>query len=269
MKRLINGKIFTALLICIFTSFFAVDYFFNSEDKHIQAKQPAKKVESQTKAKEEKKETKEEFAKKKIVYLTFDDGPSNHTKESLEVLKKENVKATFFAIGKSVENRKELLKDISDDGHYIGLHSMTHEPNRIYPASGKPDNFINEMKQLQKEVKEITKQNSVLIRAPYGSKPYLKKPYQEAILANGFKIWDWNIDSNDWKYQATPEKILETIQSQVREDRTKHVVLMHEKAGTIQVLPKIIQHFKNLGYEFRAYNPEQHFPVNFWYNDNL
>lgn len=268
MKRLINGKLFTVLLIFVFASFVSAEFFWNSKESTSQAK-PASKQTTKEKENKPKQETKEEFESKKIVYLTFDDGPSAQTAQLLEILKKEQVKATFFVVGKSVDSRKEMLKQIAKEGHYVGLHSITHNAKILYPSNGKPDVFMKEMTDLQVQVKELTGQNSVLIRAPYGSKPYIKPSFQQEIVAKGFHLWDWNVDSNDWRYQTEPSKILETIQTQVREDRKKHVILMHEKPGTLQALPLVIQHFKNLGYEFRAYNPEQHFPVNFWFSDSL
>ena len=109
----------------------------------------------------------------KIAYLTFDDGPNKYTTQILNILKEKNGKATFFVIGGKVPHYKKTMQRLIKDGHYIGLHSMSHDVKRLY--TGDPSALITEMEQTQSIVQQVTKLNSHLVRVPYGSMPYLKK----------------------------------------------------------------------------------------------
>ena len=81
----------------------------------------------------------------KFVYLTFDDGPTPKiTEEILDVLKQQDVKATFFIVGKEIKGREAILKRIYEEGHGIGLHTYSHNLKQIYQNE---DIFINEMEQ--------------------------------------------------------------------------------------------------------------------------
>lgn len=109
----------------------------------------------------------------KIAYLTFDDGPNKYTTQILNILKEKNGKATFFVIGGKVPHYKTTMQRLIKDGHYIGLHSMSHDVKRLY--TGDPSTLITEMEQTQNIVQQITKLNTHLVRVPYGSMPYLKR----------------------------------------------------------------------------------------------
>ncbi len=110
---------------------------------------------------------------KKIAYLTFDDGPNKYTTQILNILKEKNGKATFFVIGGKVPHYKKTMQRLIKEGHYIGLHSMSHDVKRLY--TGDPSALITEMEQTQNIVQQVTKLNTHLVRVPYGSMPYLKK----------------------------------------------------------------------------------------------
>ena len=108
----------------------------------------------------------------KFVYLTFDDGPSNNASKIMDLLDQYNVKGTFFVLGTSISNNansKELLQRMKDSGHYIGMHTMTHNYNHLYGENG-PANFVAELKEEQALIEEITGGfKSELCRAPYGT----------------------------------------------------------------------------------------------------
>ena len=109
----------------------------------------------------------------KIAYLTFDDGPNKYTTQILNILKEKNGKATFFVIGGKVPHYKQTMQRLIKEGHYIGLHSMSHDVKRLY--TGDPSALITEMEQTQNIVQQVTKLNTHLVRVPYGSMPYLKR----------------------------------------------------------------------------------------------
>ncbi|MGG5252138.1 polysaccharide deacetylase family protein [Neobacillus sp. SM06] len=208
---------------------------------------------------------------KKVVYLTFDDDPNQHLEEILDILKAKKAKATFFLLEPQIRAYRDAVKRLVAEGHYPALHSVTHDKNKLY--SGSPQNVINEMEQTRKTLLEVTGVDSKLTRAPYGSKPYMTEPFRNALADDGLKMWDWNIDSMDWKYQQTdPAKILENIQKGFELVKNKSepiVILMHVTKGTAAILPQVIDYLSSQGYGFAAYNPQNHVQMNFWEDPRL
>ncbi|WP_174704656.1 polysaccharide deacetylase family protein [Paenibacillus physcomitrellae] len=204
--------------------------------------------------------------KTKTVYLTFDDGPGRYTDQIAAILAKNNIHATFFAIGENLKHYPKQVNHLLDAGHYVGLHSMSHDYNKLY-KSGSSANFIEEFQQEQALFKKITGQDVDLIRAPYGSAPQINKKFRDDIVDAGFKMWDWTVDSEDWSYKNHPEKVIGQVKRQVRGNL--NVILMHETKQTVQALPQIIAYLKNKGYAFAVYKPEEHLVVNFAHDDRL
>ncbi|PEK51403.1 polysaccharide deacetylase family protein [Bacillus toyonensis] len=201
----------------------------------------------------------------KIAYLTFDDGPNKYTMQILNILKEKNGKATFFVIGGKVPHYQKTMQRLIKDGHYIGLHSMSHDVKRLY--TGDPSTLITEMEQTQNIVQQVTKLNTHLVRVPYGSMPYLKKNYRDALVSARYKMWDWTIDTYDWKSYDNPSAILERVRNQ--SDEQVEVILMHDSSVTVQILPKVIDYLQSQGYKLLPYNPSSHLEVNFWKDTRL
>ena len=112
---------------------------------------------------------------------------------------------------------------------------------------------------------------SELCRAPYGTGGGTFTPeHIKALNEAGFKCWDWDVDSLDWKY-SDANQILEKIEAdtQLKSAATNLVVLFHEKNSTLEALPRVIEYYQNLGYEFLPYNPEQHFSRNFFNSEDI
>lgn len=196
----------------------------------------------------------------KIVYLTFDDGPSQWTGKFLDVLQEQGVKATFFMQGSNLK-RTSLQSDVKRavrEGHYVGGHSMTHQYKKLYEQG----EFVSEMQETLSLIHELTGENPHLVRPPYGSAPGLNdEQIRDQIADAGIKIWDWTIDSNDWNLKDHPEQIVENVKQATKVDL--EVVLMHEKPQTLQVLPDIIAFYREAGYEFGVYDDTEHFHLNF------
>lgn len=196
----------------------------------------------------------------KIVYLTFDDGPSQWTGKFLDVLQEQGVKATFFMQGSNLK-RTSLQSDVKRavrEGHYVGGHSMTHQYQKLYEQG----EFVSEMQETLSLIHDITGENPHLVRPPYGSAPGLNdEQIRDQIADTGIKIWDWTIDSNDWNLKDHPEQIIENVKKATKVDL--EVVLMHEKPQTLQVLPDIIAFYREAGYEFGVYDDAEHFHLNF------
>jgi peptidoglycan/xylan/chitin deacetylase (PgdA/CDA1 family) len=217
------------------------------------------------------KQTPPKSIPRKVVYLTFDDGPSRYSMSILHTLLTYNAKATFFYIEPNIRAFPSAAKKALVQGNYLGLHSVTHSKYKTYSS---PKSFLTEMKQTQVTLKKVTGFNSSLVRAPYGSKPYLTQPFRDLLAINHYRLWDWTIDTEDWKYgPRNPQRILENIILQlknvIRSKNKPIIILMHEQKATSEKLPKIIQYLKAQGYEFRVYNVQNPIQLNFWNDKRL
>ncbi|MEH6979719.1 peptidoglycan-N-acetylglucosamine deacetylase [Bacillus pseudomycoides] len=200
---------------------------------------------------------------RKVVYLTFDDGPGKYTADLLNILKENDVKATFFLIGENVKQFPELVKREKEEGHYVGMHSMTHDFKKLY-TSGE---YVNEMKEDQGLIANIIKESPKLTRPPYGSMPGLNEALRNRTVEANLKVWDWTIDSLDWKLPGNPNGVVQNVISGAKQER--EVILMHEKKQTVQALQTIIDDLRKKGYEFEVYEEAAHFPLNFWHDDRI
>lgn len=200
--------------------------------------------------------------KEKIVYLTFDDGPSVSTNKVLDVLKEYNVKATFFLIGNQIKGQEDIVKRIQNDGHSIGLHTFSHNFNKIYSNNS---NFIKEMKEDQDEINRVTGVRYNILRFPWGSKRHLNDEMLNLLGECNFKIYDWTIDSGDgMRPKSSPYELFKNATKGCN-DICPVIVLMHCDYGhknTYKALPSIIKFYKDNGYEFKTIDdktPEYYF----------
>ena len=194
----------------------------------------------------------------KTVYLTFDDGPSIYTTRLLEVLKKYEVPAIFFVMGESMDivpNSEKLINKILEEGHHIGLHSMSHNRDRLYHQWESPNIFVSEMLELQKLIFDITEgYETNLCRAPFGAGGHFTKKHWEAVDAAGLYCIDWHVDSLDWAKGSVGEIYNQVMKEFSKvEDKDQLVLLFHEKKLTLEVLPSIIEYFHEKGYTFVPY----------------
>lgn len=194
----------------------------------------------------------------KVVYLTFDDGPSEYSLQILNLLKEYEVPAIFFVIGENINqlpNAKELLNQMINEGHYIGLHSMTHNMNQLYDTRNSPQHFVKEMLEAQQLVYDLTNGfESQLCRPPYGGRNHFKKGHYTAIEEAGLKCIDWTVDSLDWSKPSADDIFNQVLAEQKHNmEKNQVVLLFHEKKYTLEVLPRIIYYYRSLGYEFMPY----------------
>jgi peptidoglycan-N-acetylglucosamine deacetylase len=204
------------------------------------------------------------------VYLTFDDGPNPGILSILDILKKKEAKASFFMVEPQMRKYPNEVKRLVKEGHYPALHGVSH--NRILLYEGKPNAVANEMLKTQETLFKLTGIKSSLTRVPYGSKPYMIKSFRDELVRHHFKMWDWNIDSLDWKYRTEPQLIYENVKSgfqQARKSDQPVVILFHINHGTIGALPKIIDYLHGQGYQCVAYDPAEHSVVNYWGDKRL
>lgn len=217
-------------------------------------------VEEYNKKQEKSKKQLLEKENSKTVYLTFDDGPNEYTPQILNILKEENIKATFFVLKNHVDKNPDLISRMFTEGHSIGLHGITHDKDKIYQS---PQTVVQEMELSNNSIEKITGKRTSLIRVPYGSKPWMPKNYRDAVVEKGYKLWDWNVDSKDSsKPYVSPDEIVKNTLEQVKKIKTP-IILFHDRRSTVEALPEIISYLKQNQYNFKIL--EEHMsPVNFW-----
>ena len=197
---------------------------------------------------------------KKIAYITIDDGPSIYTNEIINILNKYNAKATFFMIDKNMKNYPNEVKNIIKNGNTAGFHSVSHDINKLYKSdvSAKKEFDIN-----KETFYEITGKESNIVRLPYGSKPYTSEKSYEALVDASYKVWDWNIDTQDWK--LSKDQILENVKK-FSKNKDKLIILIHERKQTVQALDSMLNYLTKEGYELLPISQDQD-PKNFWLNN--
>ncbi|MDY6012553.1 polysaccharide deacetylase family protein [Clostridium sp.] len=196
--------------------------------------------------------TASENSNEKIIYLTFDDGPSNKIMPNiLDTLKKEQVNATFFIIGDQIKGNEKILKRVHEEGHSIGLHSVTHKKCNLYSSN---DCFLKEMLKDQKLINEVVGISPTILRFPYGANNdtyKLTKSMVDLLHKNNLKIYDWNLDSGDGaNHNLNPSTYIKNSKS----NKDMIILLMHcgnMNKNTANALPEIISYYKSKGYTFR------------------
>ena len=208
---------------------------------------------------------------KPIVYLTFDDGPNRYTAEHLKIMQKFNVKGTFFFVGNQIASFKSLTQLTYKEGHTLALHSMTHDRTKVYASAPA---FINEMKKETEMIHTLTGFKPTLVRTPYGSKPYVTSAMRDLLKQEGYKLWDWDVDTLDWQVnEANFQQIITRVKTGVekaRQAKDQHIViLLHDRVQTTKALPGIITWLQQQGYSIQPYKAEKHVPQNFWHDPEL
>ncbi|WP_432363741.1 polysaccharide deacetylase family protein [Sporosarcina sp. UB5] len=264
----IDGQIFISVKYIARETGFQFEYFqsyhtiriYRDEFNHISHEAFEEVIKSHA-----QKQTPASTSKKATVYLTFDDGPNQFTLHNLATLEKYNVPATFFFLGNQMKQNESIVKTVSKSGHYIGSHSMTHNKAYVY---GSTESFIAEMAGGAQIIEQLTGNSPKLVRVPYGSKPLVTPSMQKSLIAHGYKLWDWNVDSNDWRYtDKQADQIVKNVQDGVmkaiKSGDTDIIILLHDRSQTTIALPKIIEWLQKEGYTFKTYEPDNHIIQNF------
>jgi len=185
----------------------------------------------------------------KLLYLTFDDGPSKNTEQVLDILKREGITATFFLLGEHVLKQPEIVKRIVKEGHAIGNHTFDHKYDRLYGSFAE---FADQVMKTDEAIYRTAGVRTTLVRAPGGTYTNFDQGYFEAMKAAGYQVHDWNVDSGDSKRQGVPaSEILTTIKGSKIASTLN--VLLHDSAGhseSVKALPSIIKYYKEKGYTF-------------------
>lgn len=195
---------------------------------------------------------------KGVIYLTFDDGPTNSsTPKILDILKKHGVKATFFILNYN-SNTEKLVKREVAEGHSIGIHGYSHDYKKIYTSE---DAYMKNLDKLQAKIYKSTGVKTTITRFPGGSSntiskfnPGIMKRLSKLVVQKGYTYYDWNVDSNDAGGAKNAESVYKNVTKGLSK-KWRNIVLMHDFSGnskTIDALERIIEYGKENGYTFKA-----------------
>jgi len=181
------------------------------------------------------------------IYLTFDDGPTPEvTQWVLAELQRQKIKATFFCIGKNIEQNPEVFDKIIQEGHTIGNHTFNH----LNGWKTTTLDYINDTKECEYQIRTnpLLKGSSQLFRPPYGK---ITKQQSKKLRKLGYKIIMWDVLTADFDASISPEKCFENATQKVR---VGSIIVFHDSKkafSNIQyVLPKAIAFYKNKGFIF-------------------
>ncbi|WP_297669065.1 polysaccharide deacetylase [Thomasclavelia sp.] len=193
----------------------------------------------------------------KIVYLTFDDGPSENTQKILDILDRYNIKATFFVTGVN-QKYNYLIQDAYKRGHTIGLHTYCHDYGTVYASV---DAYFDDLNKVGNMVKDLIGYVPRYIRFPGGASNTVSRKYSQGIMTalskevinRGYQYYDWNGDSTDASGNNVP--VSKLIANATSSKANNINILFHDtkaKSTTVDALPTIIENYLARGYRFEA-----------------
>lgn len=184
----------------------------------------------------------------KRVHLSFDDGPDPmYTGKLLMILREMKVQATFFLVGEKALRHPELVRQIVQEGHQIGLHTQYHR----HAYFMGPVASLNSIFQGKKALEEISGQRVVFFRPPWGA---LNLFQYWGVKKCGLNVVLWSANAQDWKKATGVEGILQRL---LRRTKPNTVIVLHDSGGepgapqnTLTALPDFITELKSRGYQF-------------------
>lgn len=193
----------------------------------------------------------------KTIYLTFDDGPGQHTARLLDILKQYGVHATFFVTDSEYT---DLLPRMAQEGHAIGVHTATHRYNDVYASE---DAYFSDFETMQNRIFEATGKKTTMLRFPGGSSntvssfnPGIMTRLVQMVTDCGLQYYDWNVLSGDAGEVTTADEVYQNVVKGVT-DRKYAIVLQHDIKGfSVDAVERIIQWGQENGYVFKALEPD-------------
>ena len=219
------------------------------------------------KAKIEEVKEEPQDSEEKVIYLTFDDGPTKYTQDLLDILEKNDVKATFFVVGRQ---HLDMITKIHDAGHSIGIHSLTHEYKTIYASV---DAYFDDLNKMDEIIYEKAGIHTKLVRFPGGSSNTVSKNYNKGIMTTlakeltdkGYVYFDWNVSSGDAGEVKTTNEVYKNVINGIK-GKKNAIVLQHDSHKfSIDAVQDIITWGKANGYTFKSLNensPTAHHRIN-------
>lgn len=196
----------------------------------------------------------------KTAYLTFDDGPTTSvTPKILDILRRYDIKATFFMVASLIEKNPDVAYRVYSEGHTLANHSYRHNYSYLYESE---ENFMSEINTAYSVIQKITGEENYpkIFRFPggsYNSGTYgeVKQKYKEVLAREGYRYCDWNALSGDAEYKnPAVNTLLERVKSSSK-NKEDLVILMHDSATkkiNIEALPVIIEYLLSEGYTFKT-----------------
>jgi peptidoglycan/xylan/chitin deacetylase (PgdA/CDA1 family) len=195
----------------------------------------------------------------KVIYLTFDDGPSAHTPKLLETLEKYGVKATFFVVNTTYA---DYIEDIAKAGHTLAMHTYTHKFESVYSSEKA---YFEDLQKIQDLIYQYSGQRPTILRFPGGSSNTISRRHCSGIMTRltgyldemGYRFFDWNVDSRDAGGAKTADEVYRNVTGQIRRNELSYsVVLQHDThAFSVRAVERIIQWGLENGYTFMTLDP--------------
>ena len=255
IKRIIVGTCIALLILPTILTIILMIKVFSLEKEVAELQAGRLELEQQTAELKEAAITPEptKVPEKKKVYLTFDDGPGSQTEKILDILKENEIKATFFVTGKAGDEAEKIYKKIVKGGHTLGMHSYSHIYDEIYESK---ETFSKDFKKLYDYLHDVTGYEPQWYRFPGGStSEHIQLPletFTDVLESKNVRYMDWNVISPDISNpSAKKEQIASGIAESVSQFDTS-VVLLYDSAdrpATLKALPLIIQKLKKENYE--------------------
>jgi peptidoglycan/xylan/chitin deacetylase (PgdA/CDA1 family) len=201
---------------------------------------------------------KRECRGKRVLYLTFDDGPIPEvTPWVLDILEQYNAKATFFLIGDNIDKHPEIFQDVLRSGHRLGNHTYNHLNGRKTDTSFYMENIARTDKKIAESIQKMApeflfeyKNKGKIFRPPYGQ---LKKDQARLIRKEHYSIVLYDTLAYDWEQQINGEKCTKNV---LNNAENGSIVLFHDSLKAFKnlkiALPKVLEHFSAQGYDFKA-----------------
>ncbi|MBS3992098.1 MAG: polysaccharide deacetylase family protein [Bacteroidetes bacterium] len=183
----------------------------------------------------------------KVLFLTFDDGPTPEiTPFILKTLKQYNAQATFFCVGENIQKHPEVFQEIIGKNHAIGNHTFNH----LKGWKTTNYNYINNTDKAQLTIEKFKKTKLKLFRPPYGKIGYFQS---KKLLSKGYKIIMWDVLSGDFDSNITKEKVLSNV---LKNSTNGSIIVFHDHQKAFDnlkfTLPKVLEYFNVKGYRFEA-----------------
>jgi peptidoglycan/xylan/chitin deacetylase (PgdA/CDA1 family) len=176
------------------------------------------------------------------IFLTIDDGPSEWTAKMLEVLRAEEVKATWFWIVNPRNAYLTLGPTLIKDGHVVGTHTATHPDLTKLPPAQQRVEICDSASLLRERIGAPVR----YFRPPSGR---TNESVKQTALSCGLIPVLWSVDSRDWELAKDPDQIIKNVLARVKPGA---IILIHERPQTLQILPQLICELRAQGYTFRA-----------------
>ena len=189
----------------------------------------------------------------KVLYLTFDDGPTPEiTDWTIKTLAQFNAKATFFCVGNNIKQHPNIFHRVLDNGHTIGNHSNTH----LKGWRTKNEDYISDVESCQRiietEYENYNFNGPKLFRPPYGQ---LKLNQGKILKKLGYAIIMWDILSFDWQNNTNPKTCFNNVKDN---SKSGSIIVFHDSVKASRnlmfALPKVLEYYSEKGYSFKALN---------------